>query len=173
MFYLVFVIFFCCCSVTKLFPTLQPHGLWHTMPPCLSLSPGVCSNSCSLSWWCHLTISFSLVPFSSCPQSFPASGSFPVSWLFASGGQSIGASATVLLMNIHSWIPLGLTGLISLQSLGTLRSLLQHHSAKVSILRCLAISMVHLSHLFMTTGKTITLTIWTFVSKVMFRLVTF
>ena len=88
--------------------------------PCPSISPGVCSNSCPLSQWCHPATSFSVVPFSSCPQSFPASGSFPMSQLFASGGQNIRASAStsVLPMNIQGWFPLGLTGLISLQSKG-------------------------------------------------------
>ena len=83
--------------------------------PCPSLSPGVCSNSYPLSQWCHLTISSSVTRFSSCPQSFPASGSFPMNWLFASSGQSIGVSAStsVLPMNIQDWFPLGLTGLIS------------------------------------------------------------
>ena len=95
--------------------SLQPHGLQHTRFPCPSLSPGVCSNSCPLSWWCHPTISSCVIPFSSFPQSFPASGSFPVSQLFASCGWSIGitASAWVLPMNIQGWFPLGLTGLIS------------------------------------------------------------
>ena len=99
---------------------LRPHGLQHTWLPCPSLSPRVCSNSCSLSPWCHPTVSFSVVPFSSCSQSFPASGSFPMSQLFASGSQSIGASASasVLPINIQGWFPLGLTGLISLQSKG-------------------------------------------------------
>ena len=82
----------------------------------MALSPGDCSNSCLLSWWCHPTISSSVVPFSSCPQSFPASGSFLVSWLFTSGGQSIGASASVLPVNIQGCFPLGLTCLISLLS---------------------------------------------------------
>ena len=77
--------------------SLQPYGLQHTRLPCPSLSPGVCSNSCSLSWWCHLTIS------SSCPRSFPEWGSLPVSWFFKSGDQSIGASASVLPMNIQDW----------------------------------------------------------------------
>ena len=81
-------------------------------------SPGACSNSCPLSRWCHPTISSSVIPFSCCLQSFPASGSFPMSRLFASGGQCIGASASVLLMDIQGWFPLGLTGLISLQSKG-------------------------------------------------------
>jgi len=112
-----------CCSVAKLCPTLWPHGLQHTRLPCPSLSPEVCSNSYSLSWWCHTTISSSVVPFSSCLQSFPASGSFPVSWLVASGGQTIGTSASVsvLLMNIQGWFPWGWTGLISLQSKGLSR----------------------------------------------------
>ena len=85
--------------------SLWPHGLQHVILPCPSLSPGVCSNSCPLSQWCHPTISSSVIPFSSCPQSSPASGSFPVSWLFSSGGQSIGASvsASVLPMNIQDW----------------------------------------------------------------------
>ena len=90
------------------------NGLQHTRLLCPVLSPRVCSNSCPLSWWCYLTASFSVTLFSSCPQSFPASGSFPMSWLFASGGQSIGASASVLPMNIQGWFPLGLIGLISL-----------------------------------------------------------
>ena len=99
--------------------SLRPHGLQHTRP---SLSPGVYSDSCPLSWWCHPTISSSVIPFSFCRQPYPASGSFPVSWLFASGGQSIRASAaSVLPMNIQDWFPLGLTGLISLQSQGLSR----------------------------------------------------
>ena len=103
--------------------SLQPHGLQHARLLCCSLSPGVCWNSCSLShelWWCHLTISSSIFPFSSCPQSCPASRSFPLSQLLASGGQSTGASASasVLSMNFKGWFPLGLTGLISLQSKG-------------------------------------------------------
>ena len=104
-------------SVTQLCPTsnsLQAHGLQHARIPDPSPIPGAYSNSCLLSWWCHATISSAVVPFSSHLQSFPASGSFPVSQLFASGGQSIGASAsaTVLPMNIQDWFPLGLTGLI-------------------------------------------------------------
>ena len=99
-------------SVTKSCPTLRPHGLQHARLPCLSLFPRACLNSCLLSQWCHPTISSSVSPFSSCPQFFPASGSFPMSWLFASGGQSIGTSALVLPMNIQDWFCLGLTGLI-------------------------------------------------------------
>ena len=83
--------------------SLQPHGLQDTSLPCPSLSPGVCSDSCPLSRWCHPTISTSVSPFFSCPQSFPASESFPVSQLFTSGGQSIVASASVLPMNIQGW----------------------------------------------------------------------
>ena len=144
-----------------------PQGLQHTRLLCPSPSPRVCSNSCQLSQWCYLTTSSSASLF--CLQSFPGSGSFPVSRLFASGGQSTGAlaSATVLPMNIQSWFPLGLIGLNSLHSKGTLKSLLQHHSSEASIFQCSAFFMVQLSHLYMTTGKTIVLTIWTFVSKVM------
>ena len=100
--------------------SLWPHGLQHARPPCPSPTPGACSNSSPLNWWCHPTISSSVIPFSSRLQSFPASGSFPVSWLFTSGGQSPGASdlPTVLQMNIQDWSPLGLTDLISLQSKG-------------------------------------------------------
>ena len=98
--------------------SLWPHGLQHTRPPCPSPSPGACSNSCPLSQWCHPTILSSVVPFSSCLQSFSATGFFLMSRLFAADGQSIGASASasVLPMNIQDWFPLGLTGLISLQS---------------------------------------------------------
>ena len=103
--------------------SLQPHGLQRPRFPCPSPSPGGCSNACPLSRWCHPTISSSVVPFSSCPHSFPASWSFPMSRFFISGGQSIGASASasVLPMNIQDWFPLGLTGLISLQSKGLSR----------------------------------------------------
>ena len=96
--------------------SLWPHGLQHTRLPCPSLPPGVCSNSCPVSQWCYLTISSSATPFSFCLQSFPALGSFQMSQLFTSGGQSIGASALVLPMNIQGWFLLELTGLISLQS---------------------------------------------------------
>ena len=93
-----------------------PYGLQCTRLPCPSPSPGTCSDSCSLSQWCHATISSSVIPFSSCLQSFPTSRSFPMSRLFASIGQSIGASASVFPMNMQDWFPLELTGLISLQS---------------------------------------------------------
>ena len=108
-----------CCllfSHSAVFDSLWPHGLQHTRLPCPPLSPGVCSNSCPLSQWCHPTISSSVIPFSSCPQSFPASWSFPATQLFTSDGQSTGAStsASVLPMNIQDWFPLRLIGLISL-----------------------------------------------------------
>ena len=100
--------------------SLQPHGLQHARLPCPSPTPRACWNSCPSSWWCHPTISFSVVPFSFCLQSFPASGSFPVSQFFTSGGQSIrvSASASILPVNIPDWFPLGWTGWISLQSKG-------------------------------------------------------
>ena len=103
--------------------SLLPLGLQHARLPCPLLSPRVCLNSCPLSWWCHPTILSSVAPFSSCLQSFPASRFFPVSQLFASGGQHIGASASasVLPMSIQGWFPLGLTGLISLLPKGFLR----------------------------------------------------
>ena len=109
------------CSVMS--NSLQPHGLWHARLPCPSPAPRACSNSCALSWWCHPTISSSVVPFSSCLQSFPESGSFQMSQFFASGGQSSGgsASASVLPMIIQDWFPLWLTGLISLLSKGLSR----------------------------------------------------
>ena len=111
------------CLVAHLCPTLQPHGLQQARLPCPSPSPGVCSESCPLSWWCYPIISSSVTRFSSCPQSFPPSGSFQMCRLFASGGQSIGASASasVLPMNILDWFPLGLTGLSSLKSKGLSR----------------------------------------------------
>ena len=102
------------CSVMS--DSLRPHGLQHARLSCLSPTPGAYSNSCPSSRWCHPTISSTVVPFSSCLQSFPASGSFPMSQFFTSGGQSIGvsASASVLLINIQDWFPLGWTGWISL-----------------------------------------------------------
>jgi len=103
--------------------SLWTHGLQHASLPCPSPIPGACSNSCPLSQWCHPTISSSVIPFSSGLQSFPASGSFPISQFSASGGQSIGVSVsvTVLPMNSQDWFPLRLTGLISLQSMGSQR----------------------------------------------------
>ena len=147
--------------------SLQPHRLQHARLPCPSPTPRACSNSCPSSRWCNQTISSSVVPFSSHLQFFPASGSFPLSQFFASGGQTIGTSASVLPMNIQGWFPLELTGLISLQSKGLSKNLLQHHNSKVSILPHTAFFMVQLSHLYLTTRKTTALTRWTFVGKVM------
>ena len=109
--------------LSHLSDSLWPLGLQHARLPCPLLSPRVCSNSCPLSWWCHPTILSSVIPFSSCLQSFPASRFFPMSQLFTSGGQHIGASASasVLPMSIQGWFPLGLTGLISLLPKGLLR----------------------------------------------------
>ena len=109
------------CSVESDF--CDPHRLQHARLSCASPTPWAYSNSCPSSWWCHLTILSSVIPFSSCLQSFPASGSFPVSQFFSSGGQRIGASASasVLPMNIQDWFPLGWTGWISLQSKGLSR----------------------------------------------------
>ena len=107
-FFYISSVHFSCWVVSN---SLWPHGLQHTRPPCPSPTPGVYSNSRPLSWWCHPTISFSVIPFSSHLQSFPASGSFPMSHFFASGGQNIevSASASVLPVNIQDWFPLGRT----------------------------------------------------------------
>ena len=130
---------FSCSVVSK---CLRPYGPQHARPPCPSPTPRVYPNSCPLSRWCHLTISSSVVPFSSCLQSFPALGSFQMSQLFASSGQSIGVSAStsVLPMNIQDWFPLGWTGWISLQTKGLSRvfsnTIVQKHqffSAQVSL----------------------------------------
>ena len=150
-------------------PTLwRPHGLQHARLPCPSPIPGAYSNSCPLHLWCHATISSSIIPFSSSLHSFSASGSFPMSQFFTSGGQSIGVSASALLLpvNIQDWFPLVWTGWISLLSKGLFKSLLQH-SSKASILLHSAFIIVQLSHPYVITGKIIALTRWTFVGKVM------
>ena len=152
--------------------SLWPHGLQHGRPPCPSPTPGACSNSCPSSWWCHPTISPSVVLFSYL-QSFPASRCFPMSQFFASGGQSIGtsASASVLPMNIQGWFPLRWTGFLGddlLAVQGTLKSFLQHHSSKALLLWCSASFIVQLSHPHMATGKSIALTRRTFVGRVCF-----
>ena len=136
--------------------SLRPHGLQHARPPCPSPTPRVYINSCPLSRWCHPTISSSVTRFSSRLQSFPASGSFQMSRLFTSGGQSIGVSAleSVLPMNIQDWFSL-MDWLDLLAVQGTLKSLLQHHRSKASVLWRLAFFIVQLSHPYMTTGKTI------------------
>ena len=147
--------------------SLRPCGLQHARLSCPSLSPKVCSNSCPLSWWCHPTISSSVTLSFSCLQSFPASGSFPMSQLFASGGQSIGASTSFLLINIQEILisfRIDWFDLLAVQ--GTLKSLLQHHNSKASVLQCSALFMAQILHLHMTTGKTIALITWTYVSKV-------
>ena len=147
--------------------SLRPQKPQHTKPPCPSPTPGVHPNPCPLSRWCHPTISSFVTPFSSCRQSFPASGSFQMSKLFASVGQSIKVSASTsdLPMNTQDWSPLGWTGWISLQS-NCKKSLLQHHSSKASILQCSAFFIVQLSHPYMNAGKTIALIRQTFVDKV-------
>ena len=137
--------------------SLQPHELQHASLPYPSLFTRVYSHSCPLSQWCYPIISSSDTFFSFCLQSFPASGSFSMSQLFASGSQSIVAlaSASVLPMSIQDWFPLGLTGWISLQSKGLSR-VFSIHSSKASVLRCSAFFMVQRSHPYMTTGKTTT-----------------
>ena len=145
--------------------SLQPHGMQHARLPCPSPTPKAYSNSCPSSQWCHSTILSSVTPFFSCPQSFPASRSFPVSLLFTSHGQSIGASASV---NEHSClISLRIDWFDLLAVQGPLKHLLQHHSLKASILRHSAFFMVQLTHLYSATGKTTALTLRTFVGKVM------
>ena len=142
--------------------SLQTHGLQYAWLPCPSLAPGVCSNSCPLSQWYYLTISSSVAPFSSCPQSFPASGYFPVSRLFTSGGQTIGASASasVLPMNIQGLFPLGLAGLISLLSKSDIKGFVDllhqwnhiwnssysciHHLIKFTVILCHSSRVIYL-----------------------------
>ena len=154
-------------SCQAMFDSLWPLGLQHTRLPCPSLFPRVCPNSCPLNHWCHPTISSSATLFSSCPQSFPASGSLPMSWLFASGGQRIGAStsASVLLMSIQGWFPLRLTSLMPLLFKGLSRIFSKHHNSKTSILWHTAFFTVQLSHPYMTNRKTIALTIRTLSAK--------
>ena len=147
--------------------SLRPHELQHARPPCPSPTPRTYPNPCPLSQWCHPTISSSVIPFS-CPQSFPASGSFRMSQVFISGGQNIGVSAStsVLPMNTQDWSPLGWTGWISLQSKGLSRvfshTTVQKHQFFGSQL---SLFIVQLSHPYMTTGKTIALTRRTLLTK--------
>ena len=148
--------------------SLWPHELQHPRPPCPSPAPRVYSNSCPLSQWCHPTISSSVSPFFSCFQSCPALGSFQMSQLFTSGGQSIRVSARSFISpsNEHPWlISFRMDGLDLLAVQGILKSFLQHHSSKASILQLSAFFIVPLSHPYMTTGKTIALTRRTFVGK--------
>ena len=147
-----------------MFNSLRSHGLQHARLPCPSPTSRACSNSCPSSWWCYPSISSSVIPFYSPLQSFPASGSFPVSNVFPSGGQSIGASAPVLPMNILGWFPLGLTGWISLKSKELSRvfsnTTVQKHQFFGAQLSLWSNSRIH-------TGKTIALTRQTFVGKLM------
>ena len=146
--------------------SLQPHESQHARPTCPSPTPRVHSDSRPSSQWCHPAISSSVVLFSSCPQSLPASGSFPMSQLFISGGQSIGVSLSISPSNEHpGLISFRMDWLDLLAVQGTLKSLLQHHSSIASILQCSAFFTVQLSHPYMTTGKTIALTRRTFVGK--------
>ena len=148
--------------------SLLRHGLKHARLPCPSPTLGACSNSCTSSQWCHPTISSSVIPFSSCLQSFPASGSLLMSRLFTSGGQSFGAYFSISPSNEYLGLIFFRVDWFNLPTVqGTLKSLLQHHSSKASILRCSVFFMVQLSHPYMTTGKTIALTIQIFVGKVM------
>ena len=148
--------------------SLRPHELQYARSPCPSSTPGVYPNPCPLSWWCHPTMSSSVFPFSSCLQSFPASGSFSMSQLFVrqpkywsfSFNSSPSNEQPGLISFRMDWLDL-------LPVQGTLKSLLQHHSSKVPIFQCSAFFIVQLSHPYMTTGKTIALTRQTFVDKVM------
>ena len=155
------------CSVMS--DSLRPYGLQHARLPCPSPTLRVYSNSSPLSRWCHPTISSSVDPFSSHLQSFSASGSFPVSQFIASGGQSIGSfSFSISSSNVY-WglISFRMDWLDLLAVQGTLKSLLQHHSSKTSILLFSAFFIIQLSHPYMTTGKSKALTRWNFVGKVM------
>ena len=145
----------------------RSHGLPYTRLLCPSPPPRVCPSSCPLHWWCHPAISSSGTLFTFCPQSFPASRIFPMSHLSASDDQIIGASASasVLSVNIQGWSPLRLAGLILLRK--TSRSLLQHLGLKAAILWHPVFFKGHFSHLYVTSGKTIALSIWTFVHRVM------
>ena len=149
--------------------SLRPHELQHTRLPCPSPTPRIYPNPCSSSRGCHPAISSSVVPFSYCPQSLPASGSFPMSQLFAWGGQStMSFSFSISPSNEHpGLISFKMDWLDLLAVQGTLKSLLQHHSSKASIFRHSAFFIVQLSHPCMTTGKTIASNRWTFVGKVM------
>ena len=142
--------------------SLRPRGLQHTSLSCASPTPGAFSNSCPLSQWWHPIISSSVIPFSSCLQSFPASGSFQMSQFFASGGQSIKSfSFSISPSNEHlGLISFRMDWLDLLAVQGILKTLLQHHSSKTSILWHSAFFMAQFSHLYMTTGKTTALIIW-------------
>ena len=153
------------CSVVS--DSLRPHEPQHSRPPCPSPTPGACSNSHPSSRWCHPTISSSVVPFSSCPQSFPASGSFQMSALRIRWPKYWSFSFNISPSNEHpGLVSFRMDWLDLLAVQGTLKSLLQHHSSKASILQHSAFFIVPLSHPYMTTGKTIALNRRTFVGKV-------
>ena len=154
-------------SVAQSCPTLWPHESKHARPPCPSPNPRVHPNPCPLTWWCHPTISSSVIPFSFCPQSFPASGSFQ--WVSSSHQVAkVLVSFNISPFNEHpGLISFRMDWLDLLAVQGTLKSYLQHHSSKASILRCSALFIVQLSHPCITTGKIIALTRQTFVDKVM------
>ena len=141
------------------------HRPQNFRPLCPSLSPGVFSSSCPLHWWCHPTILSSASLFSFWHQSFPALGSFPMSWLFSSGGQNTGASASVLPMSIQGWFPLKLTGWISLLSKGLSRVFSSTTIRKHQFFSGLPSLWSRFQHQYVTAGETMALTIWNFVSK--------
>ena len=148
--------------------TLQPHGLQHARPPCPSPTPRVHSNSCPLSWWCHPAISSSVIPVFSHLKSFPASVFSNESVLHIRWPKYWSFSFSISPSNEYSGlIPFRMDWLDLLAVQGTLKSLLQHHSSKASILQCSGFFIVQLSHPYMTTGKTIALARWTFVDKIM------
>ena len=147
--------------------SLRPHESQHARPPCPLPTPGVHPDSCASSRWCHPAISSSIIPFSSCPQSLPASESFPMSQLRMRWPKYWSFSFSIIPFKEHpGLISFRMDWLDLLAVQGTLKSLLQHHSSKASILRRSAFFTVQLSHPYMTTGKTIALTRWTFVGKV-------
>ena len=147
--------------------SFKPHGLQHARLPCPSATPRAYSSSCPLSWWCHPTISSSVIPFSFHFQSFPKSGSFQMSQLFESGGKVLEFQLQYQSFREYTRpISFRMDWLDLLAVQGTLKSLLQHHSSKALILQCSALFIVQLSHPYLTTGKTIALTRWTFVDKV-------
>ena len=162
--WLTLLLFFSCSVLSD---SLQPHGLQHTGFLCPSSSLRACSNSCSFNGWCHPTISSSVIPVSSWPLSFPASGSFPMNWLLHIRWPKYWSfSFNISPFNEYSGLntfKIDWFDLLAVQ--GTLKSLIQHHSSKASILWCSAFFIVQISHPYMITGKTIALTIWTFDSS--------
>ena len=163
------IILFLLFSRSVMSDSLRPHGPQHARPPRPTPTPGVHPNSCPSSWWCHPAISSSVIPFSSCSQSLPASDSFPMSQIFARGGQSTGVSALVSFLPKKSqgWSPSEWTGWISLQSMGLSRVFSNTTVQKHQFFGAQLSLIVQLAHPYMTTVKTIALTRWTFVGKVM------